>query len=146
MSIAAIAESLVGLSFWNGGRAVEMRMFAFGPQRELQCPWRLACGGFSVVASEDVLRPTGQQPWDEPGGNVSDITLAEFFSTNVYHVAEAEISSGGGGVIVLSHQTRLEFYPREGEGEHWRLLQPGRPEKGHLVARTLDGKIAVGLE
>jgi hypothetical protein len=154
---------LVGLPLWSAGRAADLEWFQFGAQQvvvvrvgkakgsertvgdfalHVQCAWRIAGPNGVVVASRDRYVPAGdpdsvspEWEWDQPGANRCDERIHAWCHGNAYVVRSVSADTLGGLSLVLSGDFTLDVFPDDSlDGEHWRLLQPGRAT-AHFVVR-----------
>jgi hypothetical protein len=146
-SIDIALQHLVGLTFWDLGRAAEMRKFAFGAERQnprrptsrvgewelhVQGAWRLRRGGVVAVGSRDVFDvvDAARGRWDEPMNNVCDIRCREVFSGASPLVTRASVAANGALSIRCADGLVLETWTDSWAGEQWYLFRPGESGVG----------------
>jgi hypothetical protein len=162
--IAAALQPLIGLRFWDAGRAVEIKKFAFGDERILQgrtpprlagewelhlmCAWRLIGREGLLVGSADMFSLVDEdqdKKWDEAGGNMSDLRTERVFSKANLVVQGLDVQSHAGITVQASDDIALEVWPNSWSGEQWRLFVPGT-STNHFVVETIGGVLKAGWE
>ncbi len=152
---------LVGLPFWDMGRAATLQWFCFGEARtvrsplngtvktvgeyalHLECAWRLTGPGEIIVASRDRYYPSGDPDvelpefeWDVPGANRCDHHSRAFIEkhrANPLVVKAIYADRYGSLTVELSGDHQIEAFPDSSLGrEYWRFFEPAT-EKRHFV-------------
>jgi hypothetical protein len=161
--IGAALAVLCDMPFWDAGRAVEIKKFAFGNERilpnrgnrlagewelHIQCAWRITQKNTFIMGSTDIYaiaRDGQKQSWDEPGGNQCDLRSMELFSGPKLFVVSVEAQRFGGVVIRITNDVELEIWPSSWHGEQWRLFVPGTTER-HFVVDISEGVMKMEWE
>jgi hypothetical protein len=166
-AVAEALQELEGLTFWDGGRAADMKMFAFGSPRELprrgggvtvgqfalhlQCPWRLTQNGVTLTSHEDIAASTGS------GGSASadratnrcDEVIERLFASGAFTVVGASCQPLSDLTIACTNGLVLEVRVDADNAEQWRLFEPAEvPGQGldHLVVERIDGDLIAAWE
>jgi hypothetical protein len=150
--LIAELSPLLGLTLTIARRAVDMRMFHFGPVRlvdggsvgdfaiHVQCPWRIEGPEGIVTGRSDLWEPADADvPFDEKwhydkSPNLQDLRLDGLLIQSVkpFVVEKVDADEFGGVAICLSQGYVLRLFPAGTRGEDWRFFQPTR-DAPHLV-------------
>jgi hypothetical protein len=163
--IESSLQALIGLPFWDAGRAADLEWFQFGSQRtvtdfrgetktvgeyalHVQCAWHLRDSARIIVASRDRYEPAEavDDPenfqWDRPGANLCDRKMSQFLAETKgvsQIVTQVKADEVGGLCILLSTNVAIEVFPDSSAAdeysEYWRFFEPAI-ETEHLVVRN----------
>lgn len=162
-------RALEGLTFWDGGRGADMKMFAFGSPRlvprrngevsvgqfalHLQCPWRLTQHGVLITSHEDITLPvsahSGGASSDSRGGNRCDEAVERLFAASKFSVVGTSCHQLSEVAIACSDGLALQISVDDASTEQWRLFEPAEvPGQGkdHLVVERIDGHLVAAWE
>jgi hypothetical protein len=158
-------QTLIGLPFWNAGRAADLEWFQFGRPKtvtdfkgktktvgeyalHVQCDWRILDATGVIVALPDRYKPADEigDPenfeWDRPGANLCDRKMSQFLARTAgisQIVTQVEADDVGCLRILLSTDVAIEVFPDSSASdeysEHWRFFEPAS-ETEHLVMRN----------
>jgi hypothetical protein len=110
----------------------------------LQCPWRLLQGGVVVTSDTDIptpVTPGHTERWDNCGANKCDIRIFKLFEAAQYVVSDIRVEGLERAMVCMSEGLSLEVTPDEQDGDQWRILEPGRLERGHFVVDRIGGQL-----
>jgi hypothetical protein len=149
--IESSLQTLIGLPFWDAGRAADLEWFQFGKPKTItdfkgenktvgeyalhvQCAWRIHDATGIIVASRDRYEPADEVEdsenfeWDRPGANLCDWKMMQFLArtTGVGQiVTQVEADDLGGLCILLSADVAIEVFPDSSAAdeysEDWRF-------------------------